>query len=426
MPTPPATGHPRGLYVLFFTELWERYSFYSMSALLTLYMDEVLRFPKATSGQVYGLYTAGVYFLPLFGGLLADRVLGFSRAIIIGGVLMMAGHLVLGVERMPFFIAGLVLLSCGSGFFKPNISTLVGNLYRDRPQLRDQAFSIFYMGINLGGFIAPISVSWLRTHYGWSLAFMSAAAGMVISLAIFTLFKHHVAEAAARVAPASVDAGTLTPAETRDRVLTLLIVFAISAVFWLAWFQEFYTFAFWARDHTLTNQPPERFQSIEPITVVLLSPVAAWLWAYLNVRRREPSTPVKMLMGLVFLAIAFGMLSYAGFTSDAARVSVAWLVAANVLLAIGEIALSPMGMSLVNRLAPPRLRGAMMGGWFASLAIGGYLAGYVGGLWDQLGAARLFGLIAALLLVAAVPLSFLIPRITRTIAHAEGQPTAAR
>jgi POT family proton-dependent oligopeptide transporter len=417
-----ATGrasHPPGLYVLFFTEMWERYSFYSMSAILALYMDEVLGFSTATSGRVYGLYTAGVYFLPLFGGLVADRLLGFSRAVIAGGVLMMLGHLVLGVERLPFFYAGLALLACGSGLLKPNVSTMVGNLYHDHPELRDRAFSIFYMGINIGGFTAPLTVSWLRAHYGWSVAFMSAAGAMAISLAIFTTFKRHVAAASKRVEAGSPEATTLGPGETRERVVTLLIIFVISAVFWLAWFQEFYTFSFWARDHTATTVPPERFSSIEAASVILLSPVAVWAWSTLNGRGREPSTPVKMLMGVGVVAFAFAMLSYAGVTGgNIGRVSVGWLISANILLAVGEICLSPMGMSLVTRLAPSRLRGAMMGGWFASLSTGGYLAGYIGGHWDSTTPSRLFGTIAVLLVAAAIPLSFMVPRIKRTIARA--------
>src|SRR3954468_7921642 len=195
--------HPPGLYVLFFTELWERYSFYSMMAILSLYMNEALHFSVARVGQVYGAYTAGVYFLPLFGGLLADRVLGFSRAIIVGGVLMMAGHLVLGVESLPFFYTGLVLLACGAGLLKPNVSTLVGNLYRDRPELRDQGFNIFYMGVNTGAFISPLTVSWLRAHYGWSVAFMSAALAMLFALFTFVSFKHHVAAAGGKAATGS-------------------------------------------------------------------------------------------------------------------------------------------------------------------------------------------------------------------------------
>src|SRR5437763_1054911 len=190
--------HPPGLYVLFFTELWERYSFYSMMAILSLYMNESLHFDVAHVGRVYGLYQAGVYLMPVAGGLIADRWLGFTRAVIVGGVLMMFGHLVLGVEALPFFYAGLVLLACGSGLLKPNVSTLVGNLYRDRPELRDQGFNIYYMGVNIGAFVSPLTVAWLRAHYGWSVAFMSAAVAMLFSLIIFIGFRRHVAAADTR------------------------------------------------------------------------------------------------------------------------------------------------------------------------------------------------------------------------------------
>src|SRR2546423_987462 len=208
-------SHPPGLYVLFFTELWERYSFYSMMAILSLYMNEALHFSVAHVGQVYGLYNAGVYLMPVAGGLLADRWLGFNRSIVVGGGLMMLGHLVLGVEAMPFFYSGLVLLAGGSGLLKPNVSTLVGNLYRDRPALRDQGFNIYYMGVNIGAFVSPLTVSWLRTNYGWSVAFMSAAVAMVLSLVTFITFKRHVASAAVKVDDASTAVKTLPPGEVR-------------------------------------------------------------------------------------------------------------------------------------------------------------------------------------------------------------------
>src|SRR5436305_7989598 len=204
------SSHPPGLYVLFFTELWERYSFYSMMAILTLYMNESLHFNVAKFGQVYGAYQAGVYLMPVVGGLIADKLLGFSRAIVVGGVLMMLGHLVLGVEALPFFYSGLVLLACGSGLLKPNVSTLVGNLYRDRPELRDQGFNIYYMGVNIGAFVSPLTVSWLRTHYGWNLAFMSAAGAMVLSLLVFIIFNRHVAEAGVKVDERSAEARAIT------------------------------------------------------------------------------------------------------------------------------------------------------------------------------------------------------------------------
>ena len=409
--------------MLFFTELWERYSFYSMMAILSLYMNEALQFDVAHVGRVYGAYTAGVYFLPLFGGLLADRVLGFNRAVIAGGVLMMLGHLVLGVESLPFFYAGLVLLACGSGLLKPNVSTLVGNLYRDRPELRDQGFNIFYMGINLGAFISPLTVSWLRTHYGWGPAFMSAAGAMVISLLVFIVFNRHVADAAVKVEENSVEARALSPEEARSRVITLVAVFAISMVFWLAFYQIFYTFTFWARDNTLTTIPPERFQVFEPLGVILLSPVLVAVWRWLQRRNAEPSTPVKMLLGVVLVAIAFGMLAYAGMTGgDAGRVSAQWLIWANVIIALGEISLSPMGLSLVNMLAPPRNRGLLMGGWFASLATGGYLAGYIGGYWDRMPHSRFFLMVTLILIATAVPLSLMTLQIKRTIARSQTVP----
>ena len=413
-------SHPPGLYVLFFTEMWERYSFYSMMAILSLYMNEALHFDIAHVGRVYGLYTAGVYFLPLVGGLLADRLLGFNRAIIIGGVLMMFGHIALGIELMPFFYSGLVLLACGSGLLKPNVSTIVGNLYRSRPELRDQGFNIFYVGINLGAFVSPLTVSWLRTNYGWSVAFMSAAVAMLFSLVTFIGFNRHVAEAATKVDKTSTEARTIGPAEARSRVITLLAVFTISTAFWLAFYQIFYTFTFWARDNTATTIAPERFQVFEPLGVIVLSPVLVAVWMWLQRRNAEPSTPVKMLLGVVLCAGAFGMLGYAGtIGGDTGRVSPLWLIAANIIIALGEIALSPMGLSLVNSIAPPRSRGLLMGGWFASLALGGYLSGYIGAYWDRMPHSRFFAMVAVILAGTAIPLSLMTPQIKRTIRRAE-------
>jgi proton-dependent oligopeptide transporter, POT family len=434
-------SHPPGLYVLFFTELWERYSFYSMVAILSLYMNESLHFSVAKVGQIYGAYTAGVYIMPVAGGFIADRFLGFNRSIIVGGVLMMLGHLVLGVEALPFFFLGLVLLASGSGLLKPNVSTLVGNLYRDRPALRDQGFNIYYMGVNIGAFVSPLSVAWLRTHYGWSIAFMSAALAMLFSLITFITFKSRLTAANAKTDARAAAAPALPPAEVRSRVITLLAIFGISLVFWIAFYQIFYTFTFWARDSTVlpmhwpqwlikirvigslvyqATSSPEGFQAFEPLGVIALSPVLVAGWVWLQRRNREPSTPVKMLIGVGLVATAFGMLAYAGtIGGDAGRVSGAWLIAANLTIAVGEIALSPMGMSLVNRLSPPQLRGLMMGGWFASLGLGGYLSGSIGGYWDTMPHSRFFLMVVGILVATAVPLSLMTPQIKRTIERAE-------
>jgi len=413
-------SHPPGLYVLFFTEMWERYSFYSMMAILTLYMNEALHFSVAHGGQVYGLYNGGVYLMPLAGGFIADRWLGFSRSIITGGVLMMLGHLVLGLEAIPFFYSGLALLACGSGLLKPNVSTLVGNLYRDRPALRDQGFNIYYMGVNIGAFISPFTVSWLRIHYGWSIAFMSAAVAMVLSLITFVSFKGLLSAADVKASEQSSEVKSLPPEEVRSRVVTLLAIFGISFVFWIAFFQIFSTFTLWARDSTATTWQPETFQPFEPLGVIFLSPVIVALWVWLGRRNSEPSTPVKMLIGVSLVAAAFGMLAYAGSTGgDTGRVSPAWLISANLIIALGEIALSPIGMSLVNRLSPPALRGRMMGGWFASLGLGGYFSGAITGYWDRMPHSQFFLMIVGILAVVAIPLSLLTPQIKRTMSRAE-------
>ncbi len=427
MPPSARQSHPPGLYVLFFTELWERYSFYSMMAILALYMDEALGFDADRIGLVYGSYIGGVYLLPLAGGLLADRALGFYRAVIAGGLLMMVGHLVLAVESLPFFYAALVLLACGSGLLKPNVSTIVGNLYRDRPELRDAGFNIFYMGINLGAFVSPLAVAWFRARFGWSVAFGSAAVAMLLSLAVFVGGRRHLGDAADRVADDAREVQAVTAGDARERVATLLVVFVTAAVFWLAFYQNGFTLTFWARDNTLTAVAPESFQSVEPLGVILFSGALVGVWAWLRARGLEPSTPVKMLIGIVLVAAAYGVMALAGLLGgDTGRVSVAWLVSAYLIIALGEVCLSPMGLSLVNRVAPPRSRGLMMGAWFVSLSAGGYLSGAVGANWNRMAHSRFFLMVVAMLAVAAVLLAALLPRVNTVVARVAALESATR
>ena len=423
MPGAPAERpqrHPTGLYVLFFTELWERYSFYSMMAILTLYMDEALHFDAARIGRVYGGYIGGVYLLPLVGGFLADRVLGFYRAVIIGGIVMMLGHLVLAVESLPFFYGGLTLLACGSGMLKPNISTIVGNLYQDRPELRDAGFNLFYMGINIGGLVSPLTVAWLRAHYGWSVAFGSAAVAMVLSLLVFVSGRRHIAQAAAMAPPLETRANEPSAGDERSRILTLLVVFSVSALFWIAFYQNAFTLTFWARDNTNTSIASESFQSVEPFGVIAFSAMLVGVWAWLGRRGLEPSTPAKMLGGVLLVAAAFALMSVAALVGgDTGRVSVWWLVSAYVLIALGEVCLSPMGLSLVNRVAPARSRGLLMGAWFVSLSAGGYFAGFVGAYWNRMPHSRFFLLVVGLLMVAALVLMLVMSQVRRVLRDAE-------
>jgi len=400
-------GHPSGLYVLFATEFWERYGFYSLAAILTLYMDEHLGFSQQLSGQVYGGYIAGVYFMPLFGGFLADRLLGYNRSVMIGAVLMGLGYLSVAMGTLPLFFAGLALVATGNGFLKPNISTIVGNLYRDRPQLRDSAFNIFYMGINIGAFLAPLGVAWLRARYGWHAAFASSAAGMVFALGTFVAFNGRIAAAARRAQDSAQPEIDPPPDEARRRTVALLAVFAIAVAFWIAFYQNGFTLTFWARDFTdrvvLGREiSPETFQSVNPLGIILFSPLLVLAWGWLRDRGAEPSTPAKIMIGILFTTGSFGVMAVAATLAGAAgKVSPAWLVSSYLLIAVGEICLSPMGLSLVSRVAPPKRRGLLMGGWFVATSLGGYFSGSLGARWGTMPHARFFLLVTVMTLGAA-------------------------
>lgn len=402
MPPSPSLSHPRGLYVLFFTELWERYSFYSMVAILTLYMDERLHFPQAMSAQVYGAYIGAVFFLPLVGGALADRWLGFYRTVILGAVLMGIGQFVLGTPSTTAFFAGLVLLAFGTGMLKPNISTIVGNLYRDRPELRDAGFNIFYMGINIGASISPFVVAYLRARYGWGVAFASAGVAMIFALVTFIGFHRHYAEAAVRVDKSTVQE-ELDPPDAASRVIALLVVFGIVVAFWIAFYQNGYTLTFWARDNTATSIAPETFQSVEPICIIAFTPLLVALWGWLRRRNAEPPTVLKMLIGILLTMVSFLiMVAAARVAHESGRVSMAWLIGSYATIALGEICLSPMGLSLVTKVAPPRRRGVMMGAWFVATSLGGYFSGAVGAYWFRMPHSHFFLLVVGLLLASAV------------------------
>jgi len=412
-------GHPRGLYVLFATELWERYGFYSMMAILTLYMDEHLQFSQQLSGQIYGGYIGAVYFMPLLGGFLADRVMGYNRAVMLGAVLMGIGYLSVASGPLPLFFGGLALVATGSGFLKPNISTIVGNLYREKPQLRDSAFNIFYMGINTGAFLAPFGVAWLRANYGWGPAIGSSAIGMVLAFLTFVGFNKHFAHAARRAQDSARPETEPEPAEATRRTLALLVIFAIAVAFWVAFYQNGYTLTFWARDNTDTTVSPEVFQSVNPLGIILFSPLLVMVWGWLRTRNVEPSTPVKILIGMLFTIASFGVMVGAALVAgETGKVSPSWLVSSYLLIAIAEISLSPMGLSLVSKVAPPRRRGLLMGGWFVATSLGGYFSGYLGTLWSTMPHSRFFMLVCSLTLGGAIVLMLVLQWLRPIFARA--------
>ncbi len=406
----PKAKHPPGLYVLFFTEMWERFSFYTMFAIFVLYMDEGLKLPSSQTHETYALYSGFVYFTPLLGGWLADRFLGCRKSVLIGALLMALGHFGLFLANYSLFYPALMLLVLGNGFFKPNISTMVGNLYPQESPLRDSAFNIFYMGINLGAFFAPLTAALLHHQFGYRWAFLAAALGMVISTIILTTFDKYIAHAdGARMADEDRDTPQdlqLSPQQERTRIVALLVVFGIIIIFWTAYMQYGDVLMFWARDYTGPlfgwQVPAEMYQSVNPVLIIIFTPALVWFWGFLNRHGKEPSTGYKMLYGMGLTAIAFGVMAMAARENSATGqpVSPSWLLSFYAVITLSELFLSPMGLSYVTRISPPRMRSTMMGLWFVASGVGGYAAGFFGRWWDQMPHATYFLVMAGASLVA--------------------------
>ncbi|MDP8205164.1 MAG: peptide MFS transporter [Candidatus Electryonea clarkiae] len=428
-------SHPKGLPVLFLTEMWERFSFYSMRAIFALYMitpkaQGGLGFSGESTSSIYGWYVGLVYFTPFFGGWLADRYLGIKKSVTIGGILFIIGHLLLAFRPLPFFFAGLGFLMLGNGFFKPNISTMLGNLYRKVPERRDDGYNIFYMGINLGAFLSPLVAGYLRIAYGWHYGFGAAAVGMVCSMIIFWTLQKQVVEGdilpltkrlkEAKSAGTVVDKGD--PKKNRQRNMALMFIFFIVIFFWMAFEQQGLTLTFWAQQATDTAIAPEMFQSVNPMYILLLTFPLVYFWGLLRAVGKEPSTAGKMFIGMLLSVAAFTLLAFASLAGgNVGHVSVAWLLGAYALLTLGELCLSPMGLSLVSKLAPKHLLGMMMGGWFVASGIGGKMSGWIGQLWfkESISHSTFFFIIAGILGIIALVLLALLGWLNPIIRDAE-------
>ena len=431
-------GHPRGLSTLFFTEMWERFSYYGMRAFLILYMTAPvavggLGFDVPRASSVYGTYTGSVWVTPILGGLVADRMLGAYRSVLLGGIVIALGHFTLALRALPFFYTGLALIVVGTGLLKPNATTLVGSLYDERDARRDAGFSIFYMGINLGAFIGPLLAGGLAQKVDWHLGFACAGVGMTLGLIQYVLGRDRLRPAMERVAgrvrgtapvagsPARAGGGAIldfTPVEW-GRIAAVVVFFAFAALFWAAYEQAASTLNLFVdryADRTVLGWtvPSSWFVAIQPLFVILLSGVFAWLWVRLG--PREPSTPAKFSLGLLFAGLSFVLLLPAGAIAQrggGVLVSSLWLVGAYFLQVVGELCLSPVGNSAVTKLAPPRIVGMMMGVWFLSIAAGNKLAGWVAGLSASVPLTTLFGALAGVTLGAAVVLFLLLKPVRR-------------
>lgn len=429
-------GHPRGLTYLFATEMWERFSYYGMSSLLVLYMvnhlldparvDSVLGYrmvngileflfgpldiqPRAS--QLYGLYTGLVYLTPVVGGLMADRLLGQRRTVLLGAVLMAIGHFMMTVESL--FLFALFALILGNGAFKPNITTQIGGLYSPEDRRRDRAYSIFYVGINLGAFLAPLVCGTLGEKAGWHYGFAAAGVGMLISIAIYLCGARYLP-------PDAVSRARTRRSKTPQRldhaqwraVSALMIVAALQMFFWAAYEQQGNTIVLWISDFTdrsislgswRTEIPTTWFLSFNPFMIFVFTPFIIALWARQSRRRTEPSAVSKMAIGCLTLAVAYLILAIAAAgVSPAGRTGWFWLIGYFAALTIGELYVSPIGLALVARVAPVPVLSMMMGLWLATSFGGNILAGWLGGFWNSMSKVDFFSMIAAVAAVTGI------------------------
>ena len=400
---------PPGLFLLFGVEMWERFSFYGMRAFLTLFLISTaggFGWSKEQASHLYGWYQGLVYLTPLFGGYLADRLIGTHRSIIIGGIVIAAGHFCLAVPARPTFFLGLALIIIGTGFFKSNISTMVGQLYSEKDRRRDAAFTIFYMGINLGASMGQIVCPKLADAFNWHIGFSAAGFGMVLGLVVYLLLKRRFLGTIGDIPARQVHAAEKT--SLAKQPLTALEKQGIAAIAVLAFFNIFFWMAFEQAGSSMTFFAEERtrrmflglnflapyFQSVNSISVILLAPVFAWMWTRLEARGRAPSTPVRFAMGLFLLGSGFIVLVVGARISDSGiRVSPLWLIATYVLHTCGELCLSPVGLSMVTKLAPARFASLAMGAWFFSMFISDLLAGLLAGTVEKVEKGQVFHLL---------------------------------
>ncbi len=474
-------GHPRGLATLFFTEMWERYSYYGTRALLILYMTAAtehggLGFSVMKSGAIYGFYTAMVYLLALPGGWVADRIIGQRRAVLYGGILISAGNLFLASPNLATFYSGLALLMLGTGLLKPNVSTVVGQLYTPEDRRRDAGFSIFYMGINVGALISPIICGWIGERVNWRLGFVASAVGMVAGLIQYMLSSKYLGEAGLHPASTGnlendrkqkragsmIVAGllgvivilavlasrgliTITPEQIsnglgwvlialaaavftwmifgkgwspqeRKRAGAILVLFIASIIFWGVYEQAGSTLNLFAERNTNRvvlgyEFPASWYQSVQAVFVILLAPVYAWLWVRLG--NREPSSPAKFSLALLFVGLSFLIMIPPSFST---HVSWNWLNACYLLTVVGEMCLSPVGLSAMTKLAPARAGGFVMGVWFLSIGTGNWLAGKAGSLYEVVPLPILFGIGSGVAVAGAIVLAILVKPTKRLMA----------
>ncbi len=417
-------GHPKGLSTLFFTEMWERLSYYGMRALLILYMTGLidaenagLGFSQRSAATIYGTYTMLVYALALPGGIIADKWLGQYKAVFIGAVIIAAGHFCLAVQSNTFFFTGLALIVLGTGLLKPNISTMVGSLYEEGDPRRDGGFSLFYMGINVGAFLAPLVCGTLGQRQftfagiemgGWHWGFAAAGVGMVFGVIQYWFGRNRLKTALDRIENRKSQQAQerkqeveeshgevkglfgFTPTEWQ-RLGVIGVLFIFSTLFWAAFEQAGSSLNQFADRYTNTSIlgwdfPSTWFQSLNPLYIVIFAPIYSWMWVYLNKIKKEPAAPMKFTIGMLLVGIGFLVLVPAArmiANNPTVQVAAGWLTVTYLLHTLGELALSPVSLSMVTKLAPQKIVGSMMGVWFLSYALGNFISGQIAGFFPE-------------------------------------------
>ncbi|MEK2645368.1 peptide MFS transporter [Bdellovibrio sp. BCCA] len=426
-------GHPRPLFTLFFTEMWERFSYYGMRVLLVLYMiqhlfqqadagKEVFGYAtiksvlesfygelshQALSSQIYGLYTGFVYFTPFFGGIIADRFIGQRRSVYVGGVLMAIGHFLMAVESM--FFPALLFLILGNGFFKPNISTQVGGLYAENDPRRDGAYTIFYMGINLGAILSPLICGTLGQKVGWHWGFGAAGVGMLVSLVIYHFGGKHLPQTEQKQSIKEVEAKAQQPMTKEEWARTIALTFLcmVTIFFWGVYEQQGNTLQLWSDQSTDWNFfgfeiPSTWYQSFNPLVIVFFAPLLDRYWAWRARSNKAPGTVTKMAIGCVLGAVALVIMYLAAQAVGAGKGNVMWLLGSTFLLTLAELYISPIGLSLVTKVSPAKIVSMMMGVWFLATFFGNYIAGYIGSYYERIAKDEFFLLLAGLSLIPAV------------------------
>lgn len=408
---PKLWGHPKGLYVLFFTELWERFSYYGMRAILVLYIiasiaDGGLGWTNTEALALYGWYTMLVYVMSIPGGIIADRFFGQKKTVLLGGILLCFGHGVLAIDQLWAFYAGLTLIVLGVGGLKPNISTMVGGLYKPGDALRDKGFTIFYIGINVGAFLASVVVALVAREYGWHAGFGLAGIGMLIGQIFFMAGQKHLRGVGEQpTGKTQLDRDVLNKPLSKiekDRVIVLMLSFLIVIVFWGAFEQAGGLMNIYAQekiDRTILgfNIPAGVFQAFNPLFIMIFGTAVASFWYSRRKRGKEESALFKMAVGTMVMGAGFILMVGASLDAQNSpdnEAAMYWLIGAYLLHTIGELSSSPVALSFITKLAPAKYASLMMGVYFAMTGLGNKVAGLLGEAAQSLGELEIFGGIA--------------------------------